>query len=197
MASNGASKKILSIVALIGIGIAGRLAPHVPNATPITAVTITARKYIGRTWAFVIPLLVMAVTDLLIGIYDWRVMVSVYVSIALIASMSSIVKKFTSGISVVLLAAASSVLFFLVTNFAVWAFSPLYAKNLAGLLYCYEMGLPFFRSMLLGDVAYMTLLLAVFELAFRSSSVEEFSRRRLVRKSRRRENFYTDPLEVI
>lgn len=159
------NKKILSILGLIGIGVVGRLLPHVPNATPITAVTVTARKYIGRTWAFVIPLVAMAASDIFIGFYDWRVMASVYVSFILIAAMSSLVKKTATPLAIIVLAALSSVLFFLVTNFAVWAFSPLYAKSIWGLLECYSAGLVFFRSMLFGDVLYTTLIVGAFELA--------------------------------
>ncbi len=157
-------KKIFSILGLIGVGIAGRLLPHIPNTTPVTAITITARKYVGRAWAFVIPMLVMFLTDIVIGFYDWRVMVSVYVSFACIAAMSSLIKKYTSPFVVPILAATSSILFFLVTNFAVWLFSPWYAKSIWGLLYCYELGLPFFRNMLVGDVAYTVLLFGAFEL---------------------------------
>jgi hypothetical protein len=47
---------------------------------------------------------------------------------------------------------SSSPIFFLVTNFAVWAFSPLYAANAAGLVKCYVAGLPFLRNMAEGDL---------------------------------------------
>lgn len=48
--------------------------------------------------------------------------------------------------------AASSLVFFLVTNFAVWVFSPMYAANAAGLLKCYVAAVPFLRNMLEGDL---------------------------------------------
>ena len=161
----GMSKKVFAILGLTLVGIAGRLIPHIPNATPITAITITARRYVGDTWAFVITLAAMAVSDVFIGLYNWHIMASVYLSFVLIACMSSVVKKHTSPIGIVVLAAFSSLVFFLVTNFAVWMFSPWYAKSIWGLLYCYELGIPFLRSMLLGDIVYTTLLLGAFEFA--------------------------------
>lgn len=53
---------------------------------------------------------------------------------------------------------AGSVLFFIVTNFAVWAFFPTYPKSWHGLLTCYEAAVPFFRTTLAGDVVYVVVL---------------------------------------
>ena len=43
----------------------------------------------------------------------------------------------------------------------------MYPHNLAGLITCYEMGIPFFRSTLLSDVIYSGVLFGAFELAQR------------------------------
>jgi hypothetical protein len=56
-------------------------------------------------------------------------------------------------------------LFFIVSNFAVWAFQSDYEKSLAGLAECYWAAVPFFRWMLAGDVFYLALLLACLGLA--------------------------------
>jgi hypothetical protein len=42
--------------------------------------------------------------------------------------------------------------FFLATNFAVWAFSPMYEKTLEGLVLCYTMAIPFFHNTVAGDL---------------------------------------------
>jgi hypothetical protein len=52
--------------------------------------------------------------------------------------------------------------FFVVTNFAVWAFQSDYDKSLAGLAECYWAAVPFYRWMLAGDVFYMVVLAACF-----------------------------------
>ena len=49
-------------------------------------------------------------------------------------------------------ALASSSVFFLATNFAVWAFSPMYEKTLEGLVLCYTMAIPFFQNTVAGDL---------------------------------------------
>jgi hypothetical protein len=62
---------------------------------------------------------------------------------------------------------ANSVVFFAVTNFAVWANGSglSYSKDASGLLRCYEMAIPFFRNSLLGDCCYATLLFGTLALA--------------------------------
>lgn len=158
-------KTILSILGLIGVGLLGRLAPHPPNTTPVTAVAFAAGKYVGPLWAVVIPLVVMVLADLVIGFYDWRVLLSVYGSIVVIGGIGILARNAPPA-AVILLVMASSMLFFLVTNFAVWAASSWYPPTLDGLLASYVAGLPFLRNMFLGDVFYAASLLGAFEWLF-------------------------------
>ncbi len=151
-------KNFLIAFGLVLFTLAVRLAFHLPDATPITAIALISGVYLGRTWAVAVPLLALLLSDLIIGFYDWRVMLSVYGSFALIGIGSFILKRYPNLFTGAALVLASSFLFFIVTNFAVWAFSPWYAKTVEGLVYCYTLGLPFYRNMLLGDVLYTPLL---------------------------------------
>jgi len=57
-----------------------------------------------------------------------------------------------------------SIIFFLVTNFAVWAVPhSMYPHNLQGLLQSYIMGLPFLKNTLLGDLFYVGALFGLYE----------------------------------
>ena len=47
---------------------------------------------------------------------------------------------------------SGAVLFFLITNFAVWYGSGFYSNDLAGLISCYTMGLPFFQNTLISSI---------------------------------------------
>ncbi len=49
---------------------------------------------------------------------------------------------------------AGSVIFFLVTNFAVWVLFPTYPHTAIGLLECYEAGLPYFRTTVAADFVF-------------------------------------------
>ncbi len=155
-------KTFLSIASLIGIGLLGRLAPHPPNTTPVTAISFAAGKHIGKTWAIAIPLMVMIIADMTIGFYDWKVLIGVYGSVALIGAISIIARGARPPVTI-LLVMASSVLFFLITNFAVWAASSWYPRTIEGLASAYIAGLPFLRNMFIGDVFYAASLLGAFE----------------------------------
>jgi hypothetical protein len=56
---------------------------------------------------------------------------------------------------------ASSVSFFVISNFAVWACWNTYPKTLAGLIACYDAGIPFFRRTLEGDLLFAALMFGV------------------------------------
>ena len=56
---------------------------------------------------------------------------------------------------------ASSVSFFVVSNFAVWACWNTYPKTLNGLLTCYTAALPFFRRGVEGDLIFTALMFGV------------------------------------
>ena len=56
-------------------------------------------------------------------------------------------------------------LFFLASNYAVWAFQSDYDKSLAGLLECYTAAVPFYRWMLMGDVFYLAVFIACWHAA--------------------------------
>jgi hypothetical protein len=58
-------------------------------------------------------------------------------------------------------ALASSVSFFLLSNFAVWACWDMYPKNFTGLMASYTAALPFFRRSLAGDLLFTVVMFAV------------------------------------
>ncbi len=154
---------IITTCILILFGIVVRLLPHAPNMTPITAIAFTGSLYLGRKWAILLPILMLLLSDVLIGFYDWKILFSVYGSFVLIGLLSFVAARYRTLLPVGLSIIGASLIFFLITNGAVWAFSPWYEKSISGLLYSYELGLPFLRNMLVGDVLYTTALVAVFE----------------------------------
>lgn len=158
-------KKSILIVALLLLifAVAMRLTTHLPNLTPISALAIVGSWYLGKRWGLALPLAAIAISDLFIGFYDWRIMLSVYASFAIIGLLSWITIKYRSVFSIGLSVIGSSMIFFLITNAAVWLFSPWYEKNITGLLYSYELGLLFFRNMLAGDIAYTVALACAIE----------------------------------
>lgn len=159
--------KLEFIVAIlfILIGVALRLVPHAPNFTPITAIALFSGVYLSKRIAVIIPILAMLLSDIFLGFYEPKIMLSVYGSFVLCAVLGFWLKKHKSWQVIVPSALLSSVLFFFITNFSVFAFSPWYAKTFFGLIQCYTMALPFFRNTLLGDLFYTIVFFGAYELA--------------------------------
>lgn len=156
------TKEFLLAGCLIFFAVAGRLLPHLPDATPLTAVILASALYLRPQAAFLVPLSAVLLSDLMLGFYDLPLMATVYGSWALIGAMSLLARRYPGARSAALVTLSASTLFFFTTNTAVWAFSPWYPHTFAGLLQCLELGLPFWRNMLLGDAIYVPVLLGAF-----------------------------------
>lgn len=161
------NKKIELILALLFIltGIAFRLIEHAPNFTPIAALALFGAVYLSRRLALIVPLLAMFVSDIFIGFYAPTIMLVVYASFALTVILGLWLKKHKSWQNILFSSLLAGVIFFILTNFAVWLFSPWYAKTLVGLIQCYTLALPFFRNTLLGNVFYATVFFSCYEIA--------------------------------
>lgn len=142
-----------------------RLVPHEPNFAPIAAMALFGGVYLSKKWAITIPLVAMFISDLFIGFYSWQIMVSVYASFALIGAIGLWVRKNKNATKVIGATLSGSIIFFIVTNFAVWAFSGMYAHSLQGLASCYIAAIPFFKNTLMGDFFYVGALFGSYELA--------------------------------
>jgi len=159
------SNKLLIALGLVAFAIIIRLVPHLPNATPLAAVALISSTRLGKKYAIILPLGALFLSDTLIGFYDWRIMASVYGSYAIIGAVSWLAQKYRGAFSIGSLSLASSTLFFIITNTAVWAFSPWYAKSFAGIAHCFTLALPFFGYMAVGDLLYTTTLFTTFATA--------------------------------
>ena len=153
---------------LILLAIAGRFFPHPANATPIAAVAIFSGLYLRRRLGIIVPLAAMLLSDAIIGFYSLPIMLSVYGSFVLVGFMGLCARTHKNAFTIGAVTISSSTLFFLVTNWAVWQFGTMYMHTFAGLLESYSAGLPFWRSMLAGDVVYTTLLVGSYELVMRA-----------------------------
>jgi hypothetical protein len=137
---------LLLVAFLIVLDVAARLLPHIPNFTPVAATTLFAAVVLRRrALALLIPLIAMPVSDLLIGFDDWRIAAVIYASMAVPIAAGLIAARTRLAYSVAPAMLSCSLLFFVTTNFAVWAFSGMYSLDMAGLVQCYVMALPFLK----------------------------------------------------
>lgn len=171
------SKKnlFIAMLSMFGIGLVMRLVPHPGNFSPIAAIALFAGFYFSKKWAIILPLAIMFITDLAIGIYDWKLMAVVYGCMALAGLAGSLARKYKSLSTVVVSSVAVSVIFFLATNFAVWLFSTWYTRDFAGLMQCYALAVPFFRNNLLGNLFYTGVFFGCYELVMMAVKNKMFS----------------------
>lgn len=155
--------EIIIAFIIITIGIITRFLPHVPNFVPITAIALFAGRYLPKKIAIIAPLLIMLVTDYFIGFHE--VMIFVYGGILLAAILGVTLKKKPSWGKIFGATLASSIAFFIITNFGVWIMNSWYPHTFAGLAQCFVMAIPFFRNSLLGDFFYVTVFFGAYEMA--------------------------------
>jgi hypothetical protein len=156
--------RLLALISAILAAAVLRLVPHPPNFTPIGAIALFSGAYLGRRGlAFAAPLAALLLSDVVLGFYHG--MAFVYASVALIVVIGWWVSSRRTALRIGAAAVASSVSFFLITNFGMWLFSGFYPLTSAGLAACFVAAIPFFQNTLAGDLFYSGLLFGGFALA--------------------------------
>ncbi|MFN0037619.1 MAG: DUF6580 family putative transport protein [Saprospiraceae bacterium] len=166
-------------LALIALAALTRLLPHPHNFTPIGAIALFGAAYFSRQWLMLaVPFAALFLTDLFLNNVVYRDLYGgqftlitswwIYAAFALVmlAGMGWLSKK-VSGVRVLGASLSASAVFFLVTNFSVWAESGMYPKTAAGLAACYTAGLPFLGNTVLGDLFFSAAMFGVYEWAKR------------------------------
>jgi hypothetical protein len=179
------------IYAIILLAVITRFIPHMPNLAPITALAIFSGANLGWKKSVALTLAVRFVSDIFLGFFSWPLMVAVYAShlVGVLFGMwiknsprpsfwkregkdavsPSFSKEGAGGVNfhrwtkIIGSSLLSSVIFFLVTNFAFLYGN--YPHNISGIILAYANGLPFFRGTLLGDLGYTAALFGGYEFA--------------------------------
>lgn len=155
------------VVALlfIIIGVSLRLLPHPPNFTPIGALALFGGAYFSKKIALIIPITTMVISDLFMGYYEPKLMISVYISFIFCVVIGFGLNKKNDWKLIFRNSILSALFFFFLTNFSVWLFTPWYTKDFIGLTQCYLLALPFFRNTLLSNLLYATIFFGAYETA--------------------------------
>ncbi|MFN3655964.1 MAG: DUF6580 family putative transport protein [Pseudolabrys sp.] len=144
----------LALIAfLIAFDVVARLLPHAPGFLPVAASGLFAARYLRiPALAVVVPIAAMALTGPALGADDWRVSAVVYLAIAVPALLGIATRRWQGALPVVGAMLTGSLVFFVLSNLAVWAFSGMYPLTLAGLAQCFALALPFLDKTVLGDL---------------------------------------------
>ena len=156
--------RLFVLTGMIFAAAAARLLPHPPNFTPVAALALFGGAHFSnRGLALGVPLAALWLSDFVLGFYPG--MAAVYGSFAAIVGIGLALRSRPGVGPVALATMAGSILFFLVTNFAVWAAGTLYPLTPGGLDACYVAAIPFFRNTIAGDLGFTALLFGGFALA--------------------------------
>lgn len=162
------NKRSITLSAIIALAALSRLLPHPPNVTPIAAMALFGGVYLrDRKVAFLLPIAAMFFSDLVLGfaVYGTVLLKSqpvVYLCMLITVAIGRLIQTKRSALRITLATLASAVMFYLVTNFAVWASGALYPKTWTGLINCYTAAIPFFRNSTIGDLAFAVVLFGGF-----------------------------------
>lgn len=105
----------------------------------------------------------MLASDVFIGFYSLPIMISVYISFALMGVIGLMARRNKNIFTVAGGTIFGSLIFYTLTNFAVWAFGTMYPHTIAGLLQSYWMAFPFLRNSLVGDIFFIAILAGGYE----------------------------------
>lgn len=155
--------------ALILVAIASRFLPHPPNVACLGAIGMFAGCYCSGRIAWLVPAAILLCSDTIgqlvgvagLGFYSPITMVCVYGAATLAVPVGRLISRtqgsqsryggFKFAGSVAGGSLIASTLFFLVSNFGVWA-SGWYPATGEGLISCYVAAIPFYGYTIAGDL---------------------------------------------
>ena len=130
-----------------------RLIPHPPNFTPILGMAVFSGAVINKKiFAYIIPLIAMLVSDLFLGFHAG--MPIIYFSLAICVLIGTFIDSRITIFNSLLCICGGVIVFFLITNFAVWYGSGMYELSISGLMKSYLMGLPFLQNTFISSLIY-------------------------------------------
>lgn len=163
-------KKIILVICLIFLAVGWRIVNHnynfAPNLELVTTASVLAVIILGWRAALVVPLTIMIVSDYIIG--NSSIYIFTWSSFVIIGICAILLRRFTSRPKTQILysvafATTSSFLFFVVTNFGVWL-QGWYLATWAGLIDCFISAIPFYRTMLIGNLILVPLSITILQL---------------------------------
>lgn len=149
-------KSVFIALGLIAFVVVCRLVPHLANFSPMVCLSLFLGRHLDKRLAAATIVFSMLVTDILLGmIYGYPLfgnwMWFTYSALLAILVLGLVTAKFSIKLHVSVIALLASTLGFWVwTNFGVWLLSSTYTHNFVGLAACYVAAIPFLQTSLMG-----------------------------------------------
>ncbi len=135
---------------LVVLGAVARVVPHPWNFAPVGGISLFAGARLRGWQAYLLPIVLMAITDPLLGGYSVWATPFVYLSFLINVWIGRRLRSSESPWLIGGAAAISSAQFFLISNFGAWL--GYYAHTWNGLVSCYTMAIPFYGRTLVSDL---------------------------------------------
>jgi hypothetical protein len=152
---------------MVVLGACARLLPHPWNFTPMIALALFAGSHARKTViAAFATLAALALSDAVLGFDSgfWYIYAASLVPVLL----GRLIRNKPGVATIAAAALASSLSFFVITNFMVWAMGRLYPHTAAGLAASFVAGIPFYQNQALGDAFYTVALFGGYALLNRA-----------------------------
>ena len=173
MTLSRATRHLPLLITMIVIAAAGRLVPHPPNFVPTGAMALLGAAALPKKWlVYLVPLAAYYLSDLALnnilyaayfdGLYfgaDPYIYLGVVLMIAV--GVGLLRGRAFSWLRIGGAALGATLVFYLVSNFGVWAGGVMYPATLTGLLAAYVAGLPFLLNSMLANLVFSGALFGI------------------------------------
>jgi hypothetical protein len=154
-------------LSLTVLGAVARLLPHPPNFAPVGATSLFSGARLPRWQAYLVPLVLMAVTDPILARFYGvpafsRYQIFIYASFLIAVWLGRFLRNTESIARIAAVTLLNSVQFFLITNFGSWLWFQTYPHTMGGLATCYIAAIPFFGWTLASDILYTGVLFGLY-----------------------------------
>ncbi len=171
-------KNFWIVIALIVVGMISRFfflfdgLAWLPNFSAIGAIALLGATYLKGPNRFLIPIGLFWISDMVLNnvfyseyFESFQLFGDYWVlgSILLIGVLGYFVLQKRSILRLACASIGAALLFYLVTNFGVWAGGTLYPKDAGGLLASYIAGIPFLKNTLLSNLFYGFVFFGAYE----------------------------------
>jgi hypothetical protein len=152
---------------MVVLAACARLLPHPWNFTPMIAMALFAGSHARNTLTAVLATVsALVLSDAILGFSSslWFVYAATLVPVLI----GGLIRNKPGVATIALGAVASSLSFFVITNFMVWATGQMYPHTAAGLASSFVAGIPFYQNQALGDAFYTAALFGGYALLTRA-----------------------------
>ncbi len=174
------NKRFFLAFILIVVGVASRFiflvdgTSILPNFSAVGAVALFGATYLKGANKWLVPLALLWISDMILNnvvyaeyfeSYQFLGDYWVYGAFILTGTVGYyILKRKASWVRLAVSGVMAGVVFYVITNFGVWATTSMYPRDMSGLMACYIAAIPFFINTILGNLFYGFVLFGIYEL---------------------------------